>query len=619
VLNRWPDGSVRFALLAGRVELAAGQSLELGLFARPEPAPTTAVDDSGLAGLDASLRLEGHGELRWNELLGRQAARNGSTGLWTPGRVRELVRGPWMSAWLYRANLGSSEQLSAWLELRLMADGEWELLPWLENSWFDRAGASSFAGRLNLQVQGSERFSQTIDLPHHCRVPALSGNLPYRRQPGSWARVRHDTEQLQQTGLVPSYHAGASNALLERLARSYSPLGQLGYPAAMGSTGYHPSIGLLPEWDVAYLVSQGDARAWDAVMAHALGSGRYPLVQRDSSTLQAPRPAQYPNLVLRSGSGISGTGSSSTGQFTPAVSGSAAPTWASSHHPSLGYLAYLLSGWSYFAEAAQFSAAVHHFKQTDTVRQGAQGLLLSEAGANTTRGAAWALRSLLQGFLVSPDGDPQHAAWLAVLDANIQAMHQRYVARPSHPQGFCKPYSDYTAGDGKYLHAAWMEDFLTAAWGYIKAARLPLASERQQQLDAFFAWKARSIVGRLGAPGDPQAYHYADAAQYTLAIGPADSLNYENGSGPWYAHWGEIYQATLGQPNRAQTGDSLRGGYFPDPTSYWGNLQPALAYAVQHGAAGAAEARQRMTSDPGWSRFMAGLQQHPVWGVRPAS
>ncbi|MFO1250428.1 MAG: hypothetical protein U1E77_04635 [Inhella sp.] len=168
------------------------------------------------------------------------------------------------------------------------------------------------------------------------------------------------------------------------------------------------------------------------------------------------------------------------------------------------------------------------------------------------------------------------------------------------------------------MHAAWMEDFLTAAWGYIKAARLPLSPTSQQQLDAFFAWKARSIVGRFGAPGDANAFHYADAAQYTLAIAPSDTLNYEDGSGPWYAHWGQIYQATLGKANVAQSGDSLRGAYFPDPTSYWGNLQPALAYAAEHGVTGAAEARQRMTTDPAWAQFMAALANTPVWGVRPA-
>ncbi|MFO1250427.1 MAG: hypothetical protein U1E77_04630 [Inhella sp.] len=448
VLNRWPDGSVRFALLAGRLDMAAGQSQVVELVARAPAAEGSAVGDSALSTLDLRMRFEGQGEVAWTALHGRTATRSAADGQWSAGRVRELARGPWMSAWLYRATLPGSDQLSAWFEIRLMADGEWELLPWLENSWFDRPGATSFAGRLSLQLMGQERFGQTVELPHHCRVPLLNGNLPYRRQPDAWAAVRQDTEALQRTGLVPSYHPGSSASLLDRQARSYAPMSQLGYPTAMGTTGYHPSIGLLPEWDVSYLVSQGDARAWDAVMAHALGSGRYPLVQRDSGTLQPPRPAQYPNLVLRGGAGITGTGSSSTGAFTPAVSGAAAPTWTSTHHPSLGYLAYLLSGWHYFGEATQFAAAVHHFKQTDTTRQGAQGLLLSEAGANTTRGAAWALRTLLQAFLVSPDGDAQRGAWLGVLEANVQAMHQRYVARPSHPQGFCKPYSDYTSGDG---------------------------------------------------------------------------------------------------------------------------------------------------------------------------
>jgi hypothetical protein len=62
----------------------------------------------------------------------------------------------------------------------------------------------------------------------------------------------------------------------------------------------------------------------------------------------------------------------------------------------------------------------------------------------------------------------------------------------------------------------------------------------------------------------------------------------------------------------------LRGGNFPAATSYWGNLQPAIAYAVDHGVPGATQAYQRMTSARNWPQFTAGLDASPVWGVRPS-
>ncbi len=50
---------------------------------------------------------------------------------------------------------------------------------------------------------------------------------------------------------------------------------------------------------------------------------------------------------------------------------------------------------------------------------------------------------------------------------------------------------------------------------------------------------------------------------------------------------------------------------------YWGNLMPALAYAVDHGAAGAAEAWNRVISAANFPIQAAGYDNHPVWGVSP--
>jgi hypothetical protein len=52
--------------------------------------------------------------------------------------------------------------------------------------------------------------------------------------------------------------------------------------------------------------------------------------------------------------------------------------------------------------------------------------------------------------------------------------------------------------------------------------------------------------------------------------------------------------------------------------SFWGNLQPALSYAVRHGVKGALEAYQRMTSANNWSVLANEFNKGPVWSVRPA-
>jgi hypothetical protein len=162
-----------------------------------------------------------------------------------------------------------------------------------------------------------------------------------------------------------------------------------------------------------------------------------------------------------------------------------------------------------------------------------------------------------------------------------------------------------------------MDDFFTAATGYAIDMELAVPALSTSKLAAFFAWKAKAIIGRLGGltAGD---YLYCDAALYIIPVGPSDMPDFVRGAGPWYASWGDIYKATKNTVNPG-VGGALRGAYFPDPTSYWGNLQPAIAYAVQHRVAGAQEAYARMTSAPNWGDIVAGWNNYPVWGVQPNS
>ncbi len=169
--------------------------------------------------------------------------------------------------------------------------------------------------------------------------------------------------------------------------------------------------------------------------------------------------------------------------------------------------------------------------------------------------------------------------------------------------------------DGVYFDAAWMQDFYTAAFGYVKAMELAIPAASSQRLSEFFTWKAKSIVGRLGGT-NPSDYLYADAAQYTIAVAPTDRPDFLTGAGPWHANWGAIYADTRKSSNPGFA-PGLRGGNFPSATSYWGNLQPAIAYAVQHQIPGAAQAYQRMTSAANWRQLESDFGVHPVWSVRP--
>jgi hypothetical protein len=604
--NYWPDGSLKFAILSGRATLAANAAQSYTLNA---------------AGAAATAAALGTASLRATNLAAVVGAGSFGSASWSgadwDAPFAAWISGPAMSSWIYRKPIGSDAHLVAWLEVRLYAGGAVEVLPWVENGYLKVAGPTSKSATYSFTLGGTQRFSAAIDLPHHCRTVLLQGTAH-----GHWLATdprispSHDKAYLQNTRLVPYYRAAVPStaAAWSTLASSYAPLQQSNYAGAMGQTGYHPAIGLLPEWDVLYLAGN-DARALPGVLVNAYSAGRYPIHYRDESTNRPPRFSSYPNLVLGGNSGVAGTGGSSTGSYTPAATGTAPPVWDSPHHPSVGYTAYLLTGRYYFMEEVQFAATLHYLKNTDNYRLFAGGVFQSASGANTVRGAAWSLRTLAQALCVTPDGDALRTEFANSLAANVDWYHGIYVAKPNSPQGIVAPYANYADGSGKYMEAAWQQDFFTAALGYAIDLAPPLPAASSTRLTALFAWKAQTIIGRLGGTGDNE-YLYCDAAVYTMAVARADKADFNGGTGPWYASWGDVYAATVGKRNPG-VGGPLRGAYFPDPTSYWGNLQPAIAYAVQHNVPGAQAAYARMTGASNWNQIVAGWNSQPVWSVAP--
>ncbi len=611
VKNRWHDGSVKFAVLSGLIDLQASteQTVTVGWTNTAPAAAALTLADLKATGISASISFGGYGTAAWS-----------GSGWDAP--FLSPVSGPEMASWVYRQAIGADAHLVGWLEVRLYRGGAVEIVPWIENGYLMRAGPGERSGAASFAINGATRFSGSLTLYNHTRAVLASGQAFshwLNGDPG--ITFRHDMGYLQLTGLVPAYRGATTSgsAILSRQVASYTPLAQANYPNGMGAAGFHPSIGPLPEWDVVYLTSDGDPRAWRAVQVNGYAAGRYGYHYRDENTNRAPRFSAYPNLLLGSGSGISGIGSSSKAQVTPAAGGGAPPAFTNSHMPAIGYMAYLVTGRWYFLDEMQLLSSALFLKQSDTNRQYTQGIILSSAGSNTTRGAAWTLRALGHVAAITPDDDePMRSEYVGSVQSNIDWHHARYVAQASNPLGLMQPYSDYSAGDGKTDSAAWMEDFLTWSFGNMKAVQAHGAAYGSK-LDQFLAWKYRSIVGRLGENQAGQ-WSYRHAAMYTVPYAPAElgAIDWTGGTGPWYPNWGAAF-AAAGQSYAS--GTTLLDAYIEGDglaTSYWGNLQPAIAYAVEHNASGALDAYNRMVSAPNWQAATVYFNTStPVWSVRP--
>jgi hypothetical protein len=448
VLNRWPDGSVKFAVVAGQGTVAPSGSAAIDITGAAG-SPGTPVAESVLitAAPDAVIGFSGVGTVALDDLLGVESVLSG--GRYTAGRVRTLWEGPLCSSWLYYSRIAGHEHLAAWFEVRCWTDGVYEVLPWIENGWWNVAGPDTYSGTVTFALGGSTVVSQAVTLHHHARVALVGSNPQPHRVGGNWATLLHDPAYLQATELVPSYYTPASEATIAGQVSTYVPMSSASVPNVMGSGGYSPSIGLLPEWDVCY-VTTADKRARKTVLINAWSHGRWPIHYRDETTNRTPLYASYPTRVLNMTAvgSVSSAGASSTNDRTPATSGATPPIHASSHHPSVGYLAYLISGWSYCIDEMQHLANCIHFKNGNLPRQNAKGIFLPSAGENTPRGMAWAWRTLAQTVALTPDADPMRANFLGALTENISYYHATYVAQPNNPFGLLAPYGDaYTPAE----------------------------------------------------------------------------------------------------------------------------------------------------------------------------
>jgi hypothetical protein len=289
----------------------------------------------------------------------------------------------------------------------------------------------------------------------------------------------------------------------------------------------------------------------------------------------------------------------------------------------MGFMAAVLSGRCYHAETTQFVAAINALHQTPQYRGFETGALRTHSFIQP-RGFAWAMRTLGQAIVVSPDSDPLQAEFLSQVRATARFNHDAYVARPHNTQGFMHAtlpgLGDYSPGRDPYTIGGWMLDFCTASVGYVIDCVEDLGAD-DDKLNEWFVWIAQSVVGRFGGEGETE-YLYRDAAPYNIAAAPLDAANWSNASGPWYADWGQVWRATIDETKfPREIGDgSLREGFIGNVGSYWSNLTPALAYAVEHNVPGARQAWAKFSGAPNFeSGVVAPLRKSPEWGVFPRS
>ncbi len=696
VKNRWSDDSVKFAIISGTYSSTAGVQasvvVEAGTAITGTALDTTNLP-SGIRTTGISITAGAFGSVSWTD-----------TDFDSP--FETWVSGPRMSSWLYRKQIGSDAHLVAWLEIKLFITGEVEVLPWIENGYTLVAVPTSKNATYTFSLGGSQRFSQAVDLPSHCRIVLLSGAAQ-----AHWLGtdpdviVRHDTDYMQASGLVPVYMAKTPDnaAAIAGLPVTYSPMTNGSFPVAgLGGVGGNNYVGLFPEWDALYLTNGNDT-TYRAVSINGYAVGRYAFHYREDPTF-ATVADRYKPVRLANHTTLTIMGESPGWETTPNVSGTAAPAWSGDHQPNTGYLAYLVTGRKYHLDTVNFCAGGNVLGSPWPWRE--QGLgIFNSAQAGGNRQMAWMWRMMVQAAAINPDGSVYQADFRTQLTNNVVWYHNKYIVQSHNQFGFTQPYGGYhlnlngsiasgatttsipvnqpglgyngvapddqyngfgvsingessvcvdyisatntliispaltsapspgtsiLVSDGRYWDAPWMQDYITAVWGWTQELGCGLDSTNNTKMNALISWKAQSIIGRLGKAG-VGSYNYRDFGPYELPIAPSQAIDWDSGTGPWFASWTALYAALYsgqasdgGQPapygsNGPDVDGPIRssGIINGNPESSQLAALAAIAYAVRRGVSGAEAAYQRLQSSGNWYQIIAMLDTNPLWGIGP--
>ena len=581
VKRRWNDGSVKHAVVSGHVDLSAGVPLAMEVVPGSGsgfPALTSSHIEA--AAPSASVQCGGIGTVSLGTLLS------------TP--FRTWVSGPEMVECHYRAPVGSDPSLRVWFHVRLYRSGRLWVRAICENGYIDASsGNKSYVP--SVIIGGTTVYNNNgASLTHHAHTrwdaEGWIGGDPQ-------VTPQHNAAQLISTGLVPNYwKRNPSAATLNNLYQNYAPMQRGGWTQDQSGPGFHNDIGLLPLWDALYCTS-GDARAHRSVIANARALNSYGIVWRDSADNLPTRPSGRPTWSV-DGNHQGGGNGWSTGPLN----------WDMAHHGSGGYLAYLTTGDYYFLETMQHQASLCYLCNDEN-----DGIGTARIFAGQTRAMAWSLRTVGQLAAIGPEGDSVTSDYTALLANNMAYWNSRRQSAGQNQLGVLYSYELATGGYGAGVLSPWQQNFVVQTQGHLSEIE-PLAD--MTALDAVRDYYYRWPVGMLGGSGTSN-YCYTRAGNYTLKVANTQTGN----TADYYDSWGTVYEQTFNSQN-SSCGTSLQGTSGGDPaeasTGYWGNLLPAIAQAVDHGATDALTAWNRLAAASNFSVVAnSGFDNVPIWGIVP--
>jgi hypothetical protein len=544
VKTRWPDGSIRFAVLTAQVPRAGIYPVDSAIASAGTMKPRVPA---------ASVRLA-IGSDTYQADLSQRA----STDLW--------LSGPLVFEWrcvVAPAGPGGKPHpfLRVLFDVRAYKDGAGRVDVAVENS-LDFKGATALTYNVAVSVNGKKLFHK--DKVYHPYLTRWRKVFGVGLTP---SEVRPDFQPFFRARALPRYLALVAN----RVARPEGPAFQIlqkGHLAAdMRGHGGRPELAPYPDWTARYLVHKNPTQG-RYVLAHGDLAGSWPV------HIQEPEKGKYkglgksrlvsiderPDFWLDGRADVGGRPQGDLTALGPLVPDNA-------HVPSLAYVPYLLTGDRYYADEMAYWAnyvLLRTFQDGySKARGGSKGLL----GSNETRGIAWGLRNLVDAAAYLSDAAPARAYLADKVDNNLK-WADRYAETHVTPLGtYFEGQAPETAGTKVWsVPRPWQNNYV--AWSLDHAAEQGFKGGLKL-CDRL----ARFQLKLFTSPDFKRDY----AGAYTLVIG----RKLDKGRVEYWKTLRQAFEATYGKPPGKPT---------PFAGYYGVDARLMLMIARRNGWAGAKEA-----------------------------
>jgi hypothetical protein len=553
VKSRWPDGSIRFAVVT--VNSPASGTYALG------PAAATAGTFTPTPPAAAvSLTI---GTVTYVAALSNIP----SSDLWLSGPLAYEARS--VVSPIAAADGSAHPFLRVNFDTRVYSDGTARVDVSVENV-LDLPAATTVTYDVLMTVNGQTVFAQNSVQHYYLtrwRKVVQVGAAPV-------AAVTPDFGPFNRAKALPPYLPVVANVVNAPTGASYGILNAGALEPNMPAHGGRAELAPYPDWTARYLVYKNPTQR-SFVLANGDLSGSWPVHVRESTTSAKSGVGperlvsldQRPTIwydVRAQGDGLDYL----KGRPMPMVEyGSTIPGPGQSplipddaHQPSIAYVPYLITGDRYYAEEMAFWANYSMLRTypADGVRN-SQGIL----AYNEVRGYAWALRNIVDAAAYYPDASPVRSYLSQKVTANLQWLDNYANAQVPLKNPFQILWLNKRPDGAQYI-AMWEQNYLAYA----------IDRANQQGFTGGTAHRDAIAVQLKLFTSDPD-YPRAQGAPYVVGVGTPAGTGFT-----FFTTMAQIWGATLGneRPFAGYYGPEARLNLMMGVERGWAGAQTAYDY-----------------------------------------